>query len=110
MKQTPVRNTLDQQRPRREWRVWLIGALACLVFALLLSALMAWLSWQENPSQIFHRGGQTNWQFVWDTFWSWFVPSLYQSVLIFSVVRIVLLGIGKLRHRFASTGRQHSNG
>lgn len=109
MKQTPTTNMPDQQRPRRESRIWVFGALACLLFALLLSALMAWLSWQENPSEIFYRDGQTNWQFVWDTFWSWFVPSLYQSLLIFSVVRIALLAMGKLRHRFTSTGGQHSN-
>ncbi len=52
------------------------GALGGIVVAALLSALIAAWDWWDNPAGLFRSGSQTQWAFVWDTFISWFAPTL----------------------------------
>ena len=59
-----------------------LTVLACwaVAAAALGAAVPTLMDWLENPSGIFHSPAGTNWQFVFDTWWSWFWP-LVQPML-----------------------------
>lgn len=50
----------------------IVTVLVCLGASVFVTAL----EWLENPNSIFHSSSGTNWQFVVDTFFSWFWPLL----------------------------------
>ncbi|MEM6514373.1 MAG: hypothetical protein AAF660_15285, partial [Pseudomonadota bacterium] len=44
--------------------------------AVALATLMSAWNWIDNPSGIFQNDSGTNWSFLFDTFISWFLPTL----------------------------------
>ncbi|MEO1320883.1 MAG: hypothetical protein AAFV30_09990 [Pseudomonadota bacterium] len=50
--------------------------LASGTLAILVSLYFASCDWIANPGGIFRSEAGTNWTFVWDTWLSWFLPTL----------------------------------
>ncbi len=50
--------------------------LASGTLAIVVALYFASYSWFENPAGIFRSEEGTNWTFVWDTWISWFLPTL----------------------------------
>ena len=72
----------------------LFGLVTSVVSATLAAGIFSVWDWVENPGGIFHDATGTNWNFVYDTAISWFIPTLLQSfvpatLLHFLVVRII---------------------
>ena len=67
-----------------------IGAVVSMLAAILAS----FLSWKENPGGIFRDSEGTNWQFVFDTAWSWLEPTFVYTVVATSLVHLVWTSIG----------------
>ena len=55
-------------------RVWKLSALLGFLVGLSVAGVMSFIAWQHNPQGIFHDELGTNWDFVFDTALSWFVP------------------------------------
>ncbi len=53
---------------------WVYAILLGATVGLVVASVMSFLAWRLNPSDIFHSDLGTNWQFVWDTWISWFIP------------------------------------
>ena len=58
------------------------GAALGVVASLVLAAVMTYADWRLNPAGIFHGDRGTNWAFVWETFVSWFVPTIPAAVIL----------------------------
>lgn len=56
------------------------------IFSLLLSVVMTAINWHNNPAELFYRDEQTQWQVVFETFYSWFAPSLLIVIPLFILV------------------------
>ncbi|OUW17157.1 MAG: hypothetical protein CBD18_05240 [Opitutales bacterium TMED158] len=41
-----------------------------------VSSVFAYASWKENPGGLFRSESGTAWTYVWETFFSWFWPSM----------------------------------
>ncbi|MCB1645771.1 MAG: hypothetical protein KDI36_09970 [Pseudomonadales bacterium] len=50
----------------------------------------------ENPGGIFRNAEGTNWQFVFDTAWSWLEPTFMATVVAASVVHLVWVVIVRI--------------
>lgn len=55
----------------------------------ILAATMSLIDWRENPTGIFRNDEGTNWNFVWDTFQSWFWPSLIGLAPVLSAASLL---------------------
>ena len=69
------------------------SAVLCLALGAMLSivvtiAVCIW-EWVENPGGIFHNTEGTNWQFVFETAVSWFIPTFVNTVVIASLGRLL---------------------
>ena len=53
----------------------------------------------ENPGGIFRNEHGTNWQFVFDTAISWFVPTLVYAAVIVSIAQLLWHFVKKYRDR-----------
>lgn len=71
----------------------LMGA---LVSVLVTSIIVVW-EWVENPGGIFHDQNGTNWNFVFDTASSWFVPTFLYAALIVAALYLLLYAIQWLK-------------
>ncbi len=54
---------------------WRFGLVAGVVTATVLTIIVTVWEWIENPGGIFRDAAGTNWQFIFDTAISWFVPT-----------------------------------
>lgn len=57
--------------------------------AFLVAAVMTFIDWRLNPGGIFRGPAGTDWQIVWDTWISWFLPVLPAAALL----ALVILGV-----------------
>ena len=68
-------------------KYYLYAILLGATVGLIVASAMSFLDWRHNPGGIFHSDLGTNWQFVWDTWISWFTPVCVTgsavSVLVF---------------------------
>jgi len=71
----------------------LIGAFVSVLVTLII---VVW-EWIENPGGIFHDENGTNWNFVFDTASSWFVPTFLYAALFVSVLYLLLYAIQWLK-------------
>ena len=55
--------------------------------------------WYANPGGRFHGDGVTRWHMVWDTAWSWFVPTAVYAVVIAWLAQIGYAGYKRTRER-----------
>ncbi|MBU3022558.1 hypothetical protein [Aestuariibacter sp. A3R04] len=53
------------------------------------------MDYRVNPSEIFHKNGDTQWTVVFETFASWFVPGV---LMIAPVAIIVLAAISRSKN------------
>ena len=53
---------------------WVYAILLGATVGLLVASVMSFLDWRLNPNGIFHSDLGTNWQFVRETWISWFIP------------------------------------
>lgn len=61
---------------------WLFGLAVGLVFASLLTTIFTISDWSDNPGNIFRDDTGTNWNFVFDTAASWFVPAFLYAFVV----------------------------
>lgn len=66
-----------------------VGALVSVLVTLII---LVW-EWVENQGGIFHDKNGTNWNFVFDTASSWFVPTFMYAALIVTVLYLLLYAI-----------------
>ncbi len=68
-------------------KYWVYAVLLGTTVGFIVASVISFLDWQLNPSGIFHSDLGANWQFVWDTWISWFIPIL----LVGSAVSVPVL-------------------
>jgi hypothetical protein len=61
------------------------GLLVAAVVSVALTTVVSIWEWLENPGGIFRNEQGTNWQFVFDTAWSWFGPTFLYVVVLMSL-------------------------
>lgn len=66
-----------------------------LFLSLCVSLCATWMDYRVNPSEIFHKNGDTQWTVVFETFASWFVPGV---LMIAPVAIIVLAAISRSKN------------
>ena len=76
-------------------RWWLGLAAGAFVSATVTIIMVVW-EWVENPGEIFHGEGGTNWGFVFDTAISWLIPTFVYAAVISSILHVAWTAI---RHR-----------
>ena len=72
-------------------RIWLSGAALGVVASLVLALVMTYADWRLNPGGLFHGDSGTDWQVVWDTAVSWFVPTIPAAVILSVAVLFLVL-------------------
>ena len=68
---------------------WLPGGVLSFLVALGVAGAATFLDWRANPGQLFQDHAGTRWSVVWDTFISWFLPTLLLAALILVPASIV---------------------
>ncbi|MDA0682956.1 MAG: hypothetical protein O2797_05265 [Bacteroidetes bacterium] len=68
-----------------------------LVIAIMVSSVVTVMQWWDNPGDVFHSVDGTNWPFVWDTWLSWFSPTLLWSVGIALAFMAAMAGLASIR-------------
>ncbi len=71
-----------------------LGAAVAFVVAACVSA---W-EWLENPGGIFRDETGTNWGFVWDTAFSWFLPTFAYVAVAGAALSLCYCGVQWLRN------------
>ena len=57
------------------------GVTVGLALAVVVAVFFATWDWLENPGGIFRGEAGTNWSFVWDTAFSWFLPMVVPCIV-----------------------------
>jgi len=70
-------------------KLWLFGPTMGILFASLSALIFTVWDWLENPGGIFRDSSGTNWNFVYDTAASWFLPTFLDVTVIASAGHIV---------------------
>lgn len=70
-------------------KFWLFGLSFAAGLAILLSSIFTVWDWAENPGEIFRGAAGTNWQFVYETAASWFVPTFLYTFVIACALHLV---------------------
>ena len=81
---------------------WSFGLTLGIISAFTITFIFTLWEWLENPSGIFHDQNGTNWNFVYDTAISWFIPTFVSVTVIGAVIHFVI----KWFHNYRS---QHNN-
>ena len=68
-----------------------------VLLSLLLSATITLMHWFENPGGVFHGPSGTYWGSVFETFWSWFLPTLPLAVAVAVVILLLFYVVRKSR-------------
>ena len=71
-----------------------------LTGAMLISAGVTLWEWLENPAGIFHDDTTTHWQIVYETAFSWLVPSAAYLFLVAVMSQLIWHGTAKIWARF----------
>lgn len=74
-----------------------------LLVAVVLSTIVTIVEWWQNPGGIYRAATGTDWRIVWETWTSWFVPTLLTVFAVGVAVVLVLFLIGRITGR--SVGR-----
>tara|TARA_R100001143_G_scaffold31270_1_gene30449 strand:- start:20432 stop:20716 length:285 start_codon:yes stop_codon:yes gene_type:complete len=78
-------------------KFWLFGPIMGVISASIAALIFTVWDWLENPGGIFRDANGTNWNFVYDTAVSWFVPTFITVAIIASaghiLFSVVLLAI-----------------
>ncbi len=68
----------------------IFGILSAFIIGVLVGAIATLIDWRENPSGIFHDDTGTHWNFVFDTFHSWFWPTCFFTCPIITLIRFFI--------------------
>ena len=74
----------------------LIALVSSVALGLVIGGGYAAYDWNLNPGGIFRGPDGTNWQFMFDTAFSWFKPIVLTA---FPVILFISWGFRALRHR-----------
>lgn len=58
------------------------------VISILVTVIVCVLEWVENPGGIFRGDEGTRWQFVFETAWSWLIPTFVHAVVAVSLMHL----------------------
>ncbi|MDO6618244.1 MULTISPECIES: hypothetical protein [unclassified Shewanella] len=72
---------------------WSFGIISGLIVSVLVTLFIVIWEWLENPGGIFHGAEGTNWQFVYDTGISWFMPTFIYVAIIAAVSHLIYSAI-----------------
>lgn len=75
---------------------WLGLAVGAAVSSVVTVIVVIW-EWLENPGGIFRSAAGTNWRFVLDTAFSWFLPTFVYAAIIASAVHLAWSVVRKRR-------------
>ena len=78
-------------------RFWLFGLAAGAAIATLVTVIMCAWEWLENPGGIFRDASGTNWNFVYDTALSWFLPVFGWVAVIAALTHLAWSRLQKYR-------------
>jgi hypothetical protein len=67
---------------------WWLGLAVGVVVSFIVTLIIVIWEWLENPGGIFRSEIGTNWNFVFDTATSWFVPTFIYVALIASALHL----------------------
>ena len=97
-----LRGTIDKAMLKK---FWLFGPIMGFIFATIAALVFTVWDWLENPGGIFRDSAGTNWNFVYDTAESWFLPTFFDVTVIASVGHIVFCGLLSIyRKRLSNKG------
>jgi hypothetical protein len=69
---------------------WLFGLFSGLVISLSVTLIIVIWELLENPNGLFRGINGINWDFVYDTAESWFIPTFIYVVLIASAAHLLM--------------------
>ena len=72
-------------------RLWLSGLALGLVASAVLAMVMTYADWRLNPGGIFRGEQGTEWAIVWETLFSWFVPTIPAAVILSVAILFLVL-------------------
>ncbi|PKG72828.1 hypothetical protein CXF83_02740 [Shewanella sp. Choline-02u-19] len=78
---------------------WFLGLLVGLSVSSVVTLIIVLWERLENPNGIFYNDGGTNWQFIFDTAISWFVPIFVYVSLVVTVIHLLFSAIKWLLKR-----------
>jgi hypothetical protein len=67
---------------------WWLGLAVGAVMSSIVTIIVVIWEWLENPGGIFRSETGTNWNFVFDTAISWFIPTFIYVALIASTLHL----------------------
>ena len=76
---------------------WWTGLAAGFVVSFVVTIVVVIWEWLENPGGIFRGASGTNWEFVFETAISWFVPTFINVAVLASVIHLAWFWIIKRR-------------
>ena len=83
-------------------KLWVFGPLFGFLIAVIVTLVVTVSDWVENPSGIFHGPDGTNWQFVYDTAASWFLPTFVNATILATTLLLLWSGLRFLLERFSN--------
>lgn len=83
-------------------KFWIFGPIMGIIVASIAALVFTVWDWLENPGGIFRDSTATNWNFVYDTAVSWFLPTFFDVAIIASLGHIVFFALlSTYRKRFS---------
>lgn len=73
----------------------IVSAIIGFGAATIVAGIATFLDWQLNPGGIFRSEAGTNWQFVIDTFMSWFIPVFIAVALLCAAGLLVFASVAR---------------
>jgi len=67
-------------------------AIGFAVSVLVTIVVCVW-EWVQNPGGIFHDDEGTNWQFFFETAWSWLIPTFIYTVVAVSLAHVLWMSM-----------------
>lgn len=83
-------------------KVFLFALYSSLIVATLLTAIVTIWEWLDNPSGIFYDQNNTNYQFLFDTALSWFLPTFIYMFILSAVNYLLLVAVKSLWVKYKS--------
>lgn len=79
-------------------RFLLFGMVAGAIVSAVITLIVVLWEWLENPGGIFRNDQGTNWQFMFDTTISWFVPVFFCTAIVALIARLAWSAIRHQRN------------
>lgn len=87
-------------------RFWLLGPVCGFTAAVLITLVFTAWDWSSNPGGIFRDQAGTNWQFVYETAISWFVPTFLYGTVLIGLLHLCASGVVRMKERLAKSDDQ----